>query len=70
MVSRAKLTDPTHRATAVTVTDKISDIFLEFLQYDEARKEGHTVDLYLYWFCSMSFIQSALIGGIRSLLLC
>ena len=63
LVTRAKLTDPTQRATAVTVLDRMSDIFLDLLRYGEAQKEGQTIDLHLYWFCVTSFIHSILGGG-------
>jgi len=63
-MSRAKLADNTQRNTAVNVTDTMSDIFLELLSYEEPRKSGFTMDAHFYWYCSMNYIQSVLVGGI------
>ena len=63
LVTRAKLADSTQRATAVAVLDRISDIFLDLLRYDEAQKGGQTIDPHLYWFCVTGFIHSILSGS-------
>jgi hypothetical protein len=63
LVTRSKLSDPVHRATAISVLDRMSDIFLDLLRYPEAREGGHTIDLHLYWFCATSFVHSVLSGG-------
>jgi hypothetical protein len=64
MITRSKFGDPPQKLAAMTITDQISDIFLEGLAYDKPRESGHSKDLYSYWFCTMSFIHSVLIGGI------
>ena len=64
LVSRSKLAEPSQRATAVAVTDKISDIMLDLLQCEES---DTTIDKYLYWFCTMSYVETILIRGIYPL---
>jgi hypothetical protein len=64
MVSRAKLSDPIQRASAATIADRMSEVFLDLLRYEEPRKEANSIDLQLYWFCTLNFIQSILSGGI------
>ena len=64
VVSRTKLGDQTQRATAITITDRMSDIFLDLLRYDETNKSGDAIDLHLYWVCVTNFVHSILSGGI------
>ena len=44
--------------------NRISDIFLDLLRYDESQKGELTLDIHLYWFFVTGFIHSVLNGGI------
>ena len=63
LVSRTKLNDPNQRTVAVSVLDKMSDVFLDLIRYN-ADQGVQTLDQSLYIFCATTFIHNTLIGGI------
>ena len=63
-MTRPKLAEQAQRVTAVLVLDRMSDIFLELLRYDEPQNGGQSIDLHLYWYCVVNFIHNILGGGI------
>lgn len=52
------------RTTAVNVLDRMSDIFLDLIRYEEPQNEDSKIELHLYWFCVTNFVHSVLSGGI------